>query len=181
MRAIVAAMSTDPKHLVRTRGPAAAPAFHVRHPFNPRSDLHMTRLSDPAGLTRMGVNLARVPPGKESFIPHAHTLCEEWVYILEGHATALLGDRELEVGPGDFLGFPVDGTVHHLTNTGDVDLVYLQGGERRDGDVGRFPTIGKLGLVLGDETMRFVSESDVQSLPFSAWLATPDDPAAKGG
>jgi uncharacterized cupin superfamily protein len=172
-------MST-PKHLVHTRGPDAEPAHAVRHPFNPRSTLFMTRLSDPTGLTRVGVNLGRLPPGKEAFVPHAHTLCEEWVYVLEGRGTAVIGDQQLEIGPGDFLGYPTDGTVHHLLNTGDVDLVVLQGGERREGDVGRFPTLGKLGLHLGDGVMRFVKESDVEVLPFSAWRASPEDPEAKG-
>ena len=179
---MVARMSTEPKHLVRTRGGLdPAQSLHVRHPFNPRSQVHMTRLSDPAGMTRVGVSLARVPPGKESFLPHAHTLSEEWVYVLEGRGVVLLGDREHEIGPGDFLGFPTDGTIHHLKNTGDVDLVFLQGGERRDGDAGRFPTIGKLGIMLGDGTMRFVKESDIEQLPFTAWLASPGDPNESRG
>jgi uncharacterized cupin superfamily protein len=173
-------MST-PKHLVRTRGTDAAPVYPVKHPFNPNSKLFMTRLSDPAGMTRVGVNLARVPPGKESFIPHAHTLNEEWVFILEGRGIAQIGDQQLEVGPGDFLGYPIDGTVHHLTNTGDVDLVFLEGSERHSGEVGRFPTLGKLGIILGDGNMRFVKESEVEVLPFSAWLASPDDPDASRG
>jgi uncharacterized cupin superfamily protein len=174
-------MSTEPKHLVRAHNVDPAQVLHVKHPFNPRSELFMTRLSDGTGMTRVGVSLARVPPGKESFVPHAHTTQEEWVYILEGQGVALVGEHELEVGPGDFLGFPTDGTVHHLTNTGAVDLVYLQGGERREGDVGRFPTLGKLGLALGDGTMRFVSETDVQALPFTAWLASPGDPNESRG
>lgn len=174
-------MSTDPKHLVHTRGNASIPSMRVRHPFNPRSDISMTLLSDATGMKRVGVSLGRVPAGKESFIPHSHLLCEEWVYVLEGHGVVLLDDREHAIGPGDFLGFPTDGTVHHLRNTGGEDLVFLQGGERREGDVGRFPTLGKLGLHFGDETMRFVSESEVHSLPFSAWLATPDDPEASRG
>jgi uncharacterized cupin superfamily protein len=172
---MVPRMSTDPEHLVHTRGPAASPAFHMRHPFNPRSQVFMTPLSDPAGMTRMGVNLARVPPGKEAFIPHAHTLTEEWVYVLEGQGVLVLGDREHAIGPGDFVGFPTDGTVHHITNPGDQDLVYLQGGERRDGDASRYPTLGKLGIVLGDGTMCFVPESAIEALPYSAWLAPSDD------
>jgi uncharacterized cupin superfamily protein len=167
-------MSHAPKHLVRTRNVDPAQAVHVKQPYNPRSEVFMTRLSDPAGMKRLGVSLARVPAGKDAFIPHAHTVNEEWVFVLEGRGVALLGDQEHEIGPGDFLGFPIDGTIHHLRNTGEVDLVFLQGGERRDGDVGRFPTLGKLGLHLGDGAMRFVSESDVQVLPFTAWLASPE-------
>jgi len=172
---------TTPKHLVRPRELDAAQTVHVRHPFNPRSQIFMTRLSDPAGMKRLGVSLARVPPGKEAFIPHAHTLNEEWVYVLEGRGMVLLGDEEHEIGPGDFLGYPTDGTIHHMRNTGEVDLVFLQGGERREGDAGHFPTLGKLGIHLGDGRMRFVKDSDMEVLPFSAWVAPPegtDEPGA---
>lgn len=170
-------MSTNPKHLVRTRDLDAAQALHVQHPLNPASEIHMTRLSDPTGLTKVGVSLARVPPGKESFVPHAHTMQEEWVYVLEGHGLALVGDVVIDVGPGDFLGFPTDGTVHHLANPGPNDLVFLQGGERSQGDVARFPTLGKLAIAVRDGNVRIVDEADVQTLPESAWLAASDDSA----
>ncbi len=168
-------MSTNPKHLVRTRDLDAAEALHVRHPLNPASEIFMTRLSDRTGMTKLGVSLARVPPGKEAFVPHAHTMQEEWVYILEGHGLVLVGDRVIEVGPGDFLGYPTDGTVHHVANPGPGDLVFLQGGERSGSEVARFPTLGKIGLSVGDGVMRFVDEAHVESLPFEAWLASPDD------
>lgn len=172
-------MSTEPKHLVRTRDLDDAHVLHVAHPFNPRSHVWLTRLSDHAGLTRVGVSLARVPPGKESFIPHAHLVQEEWVYVLEGRGRALVGEQELEVGPGDFLGFPTDGTVHHLTNVGDVDLVFLQGGERRDYDLARFPTLGALSFPLG-EGMAFVDEATAKAVPFSAWEVSPGAPTEPG-
>ncbi len=41
------------------------------HPWNPRSEIHGTRLSRLAGLSRTGVSLARIPPGKESFVYHS--------------------------------------------------------------------------------------------------------------
>ena len=164
-------MSPSPKHLQRRADIEGAEAVHVSHPLNPRSEIFMKRLSDPTGMSRIGVNLARIPPGKESFLPHAHSAQEEWVYVLEGTGTALIGDEEIAIGPGDFLGFPTDGTVHHLMNHGDADLVFLQGSERGGVEVGRFPTIGKRLLILGDGMAHFVPEDAIESRPLSDWLA----------
>lgn len=164
-------MSDHPKQLVRRSQIEAAEPVHVSHPLNPRSAIFMKRLSDPAGMTRIGVNLARIPPGKESFLPHAHTTQEEWVYVLEGEGTVLIGDRELPIGPGDFLGFGTDGTVHHLMNTGDRDLVILQGGERGEVEIAHFPTVGKRMLVVGDGLAHLVPEEAIASRPLTDWLA----------
>ena len=30
----------------------------------------------------------------------------------------MIGEAEHRVGPGDFMGFPIDGTAHTLRNTG---------------------------------------------------------------
>jgi len=161
---------SDPtKYLVRAADRTPADELHVRHPFNPASEIHMTRLGDRTGLTRIGISIARVPAGKESFILHAHTLEEEWVYVLSGSGHVQLGDDELPIGPGDFVGFPPDGTPHVIRNRSDAELVYLQGGERRPGDRGIFPTIGKIGFPHDDTQMTLVDMDALQLLPFSAW------------
>lgn len=136
-------MPDIPKHVVRSRSLAAAEGRRIRHPLNPNSEILIHPLSERVGLQRAVLSLARVPPGKESFILHAHERDEECVYILEGQGTAQIGDQRIAVGPGDFMGFPIDGTPHHLVNTGTTDLVYLMGGERSTLDVGRFPSVGK--------------------------------------
>jgi uncharacterized cupin superfamily protein len=133
----------------------------------------MQRLSDRVGMKRMHLSLARVPPGKESFLPHAHTLQEEFLFILEGKGRARIGDEQIEVGPGDYMGFPVDGTIHHLENVGDGDLVYLMGGERTVAELGHFPTIGKVGL-FKDGVVRFFPDDSEERLPISAWLVERD-------
>ena len=149
--------------------------MRVSHPLNPRSEIFMKRLGDPTGMTRIGVNLARIPPGKESFAPHAHSVQEEWVYVLEGTGRALVGEEEHEIGPGDFLGFPTDGVAHHLRNTGTTDLVVLQGSERSRVDVGHFPTLKKRLLFLGDDVVRLVPEDAIETLPLTAWRAKDPD------
>ena len=88
---------TDPKHLVRTGDLRDADFTRIRHPLNPRSEVRMHRLGDRVGMQRAHLSLARVPPGRESFLPHAHGNQEEFLFILEGRGLALLGDAEVEV------------------------------------------------------------------------------------
>src|SRR5256885_4032919 len=45
---------------------------------------HKRRLGDALGLTRIGINLTMLPPGKESSMRHWHTHEDEFVYVLEG-------------------------------------------------------------------------------------------------
>src|SRR5262249_41502906 len=143
-------------------------AVHLKHPLNPNSELFMQRLSDRVGMKRAQLSLARVPPGKESFIPHSHTVEEEFVFILEGEGIAEIGDARVAVGPGDYMGFPTDGTVHHLINSGKTDLVYLMGGERAATDVARFPTVGKV-AVIDEKGMTFYDAAGSRRLGFEAW------------
>ena len=164
-------MSDLPKHLVRPSLLPSEAALHIKHPLNPKSDVRMTQLSDLAGLQRVGVNLARIPPGAESFLPHAHSVQEEWVYVLSGRGQAQIGAADYAIGPGDFLGFPTDGTVHHIRNTGDVDLLLLQGGERARLELATFPTIGKQMLVSGEQQAQFFPLASAETLPFAAWIA----------
>ncbi len=144
--------------------------MHVRHPYNPdRTDIYLHPISQATGLERQVVSLARLPPGNESFLPHAHTFQEEFVFILEGEGEAILGDDRHRVGPGDFVGYPCDGVAHQLRNTGDVDLIYLMGGERTPFDLVRFPTIDKIGLFTKDGVKMFGTDEGRQ-LDFSDYL-----------
>lgn len=114
------------------------------HPLNLNSELFGTRLGSLAGLLRVGVNRLRVPPGKESFVYHFHYREEEWIYVLSGRGIAEVGDEEIEVGTGDFVGFPAPQEAHHLRNPSEAeDLVYLSGGEVLDVDVIEYPRLGK--------------------------------------
>jgi uncharacterized cupin superfamily protein len=117
--------------------------LHIHHPLNPNSDVGLRPLSELAGLARVRLTLARIPPGKESFAYHAHEADEEFVYILSGRGRAEIGDETIEVGPGDFMGFATPSVAHHLTNPYDEDLAYLMGGERSRVEVGTFPRAGK--------------------------------------
>ena len=162
-------MTDDPKHLVRTAGLTRDDAVHIRHPFNSNSEVFLYRLGDRVGMQRAHLSLARVPPGRESFVLHSHGVQEEFLFILEGEGLAQIGDQHIHVGQGDYMGFPTDGTPHHLTNTGETDLVYLMGGERTSFEVSRFPTLGKIAVMTLDG-MRFFDEDAADQRPFTEWL-----------
>lgn len=142
-------MTDRPDPLVRADAIRAA-ELAFNHPWNPLSAIHTTRIGAMAGLQRVAVSVARVPPGKESFVPHAHRVEEEWLYILAGTGTAIIDGVEHAVGPGDFMGFPAPQVVHHLRNTGTTDLVYLMGGETPPVDVVDFPGHGKRMVRVGE-------------------------------
>src|SRR5262245_32077870 len=61
--------------------------------LNPGSAFQRVRLGAAAGLSRVGLTLAWIPPGQESFAYHAHQFDEEWIYILEGRGVALVDGR----------------------------------------------------------------------------------------
>lgn len=163
-------MAEDP-HIVRTAGlDWDRAAWRGRHPFNPGSEMHIARLGAATGLTRIGVNLVRVPPGKESFIPHAHTLQEEFAFIVSGRGEVTLDGARHPIGPGDFMGFPTDGVVHSIACLGPEDLVYLTGGEGGSVEISDFPTLGRTMVVRGG-TMTLFGEDGVETLTAAEWMA----------
>lgn len=169
--ALMSDTNSQTKHLVRTSQLGPGDAVAISHPYNDDSELYLTRLSDPTGLTHLGISLARVPPGRESFALHAHTIQEEWIYVVSGRGHVRLDDKEVPIEAGDFLGFPAGGPAHLVRNTSDADLVYLQGGDRREGDRGWFPELGKIVYHHDQGHVAMIDEAHIQRLPFTAWLA----------
>lgn len=140
----------DRPELIRAAEAAAKEGTHS-HPWNPNSEMRGVQLARLAGLKRTGVSLARIPPGRESFVYHSHEREEEWLYILSGSGTAEIDGADYAVGPGDFMGFPTPSVAHHLRNTGREDLVYLMGGESLDAEIAAFPKLGKKMVRVGDK------------------------------
>jgi uncharacterized cupin superfamily protein len=160
----------DDPHIVRTGGLDWAQTWRGRHPFNPASEMRLVPLSGPAGMKRVGVSLIRIPPGKESFIPHAHAVQEEFVFILEGAGEVVLDGVGHGVGAGDFVGFPTDGVVHSLKSLGPGDLVYLTGGERSAVEIADMPSIGKT-TVFRNGRMTLMGPDGVEDLTEAEWMA----------
>jgi len=121
-----------------------------RQRLNPRSRLTGTSLGRLSGLSRIGVSHARLAPGEESFAYHSHLVEEEWLYVLSGRAVALIDGAEIELGPGDFVGFPAPSVPHLLRNPYAEELVYLMGGENQLVDVLEYPALGKSYVLLPD-------------------------------
>ena len=132
-------MSESPRVLLRAAEIEAMSEGSFQHPLNPRSEIHLRSLSQMAGMRRVGIHIGRIPPGKESFAYHSHHFEEEFLYILSGRGMADIDGKEVEVGPGDFLGFAAPSVAHHLRNPFAEELVYMMGGERREFEIAEFP------------------------------------------
>ncbi|MEM6991610.1 MAG: cupin domain-containing protein [Myxococcota bacterium] len=158
---------------VRTPELRTADALHVSHPLNERSEIFMSRLSDRAGLSHVGISMARVPPGKESFALHVHTVQEEWIFVLSGEGVVQIGDEDVEVKRGDFVGFPPNGLPHVVKNPSTEDLVYLQGGDRRSGDRGRFPDLGVVAFQHDEGHMALIPDEQIELRPLTDWVVGP--------
>ena len=97
------------------------------------------RLGDALGLTRIGINLTHLPPGKESSMRHWHTHEDEFVYVLEGELVLRTGAGEQVLKAGMCCGFPAgseDG--HQLINRGSAPAVYLEMSNRDPADTGQY-------------------------------------------
>ena len=160
----------DRQAVIRTRDLPADAGFRARHPLNPNSELNFIPLSRMTGMQRCHLSMGRLPPGKESFATHDHARQEEFIFILDGTGRLTLGKEEIDLGPGDFVGFPTDGTPHNLLNSGQTDLVYLMGGEGGDIEVARFPDAGKLMVMTGD-TIRLFDEDAAETFTMQEWIA----------
>jgi len=105
-------------------------------------------LGDLFGLKSFGVNLTRLSPGGESALLHQHSRQDEFVYILEGEPTLVTDTGEVILAPGMCAGFPARGVAHQLVNRTENDVVYLEIGDRADGDMVSYPN-DDLQAVLG--------------------------------
>jgi uncharacterized cupin superfamily protein len=84
------------------------------------------RLGTAAGGKALGCSYYEVAPGLTAFPRHFHSLMEEALYILEGSGTLKIGEAQVELRAGDYVGLPAGPeTVHALTNSGSQPLRYL--------------------------------------------------------
>lgn len=103
-------------------------------------------LGDPLGLTKIGINLTTLPPGKESSMRHWHTLEDEFVYVLSGEVIVKSDGGEQVLTAGMCAGFPAStdgksGDGHQLINRGSEPAVYLEISNRAKGDEAHYPDV----------------------------------------
>ena len=92
-------------------------------------------LGDAFGLTRIGVNLVTIQPGKESSMRHWHTHEDEFVYVVAGELVLRTDAGEQLLEAGMCAGFPAgarDG--HQLLNRSAAPATFLVVSNRDDED-----------------------------------------------
>lgn len=84
-------------------------------------------LGDAFGLTKIGVNLTTLPPGKESSMRHWHTREDELVFVVEGEIVLVTDEGEQVLRAGTCAGFPAETkNGHQLVNRSDRPARYLE-------------------------------------------------------
>ncbi|MBC7537706.1 MAG: cupin domain-containing protein [Bacteriovorax sp.] len=82
------------------------------------------------GLTKIGIHIETIPPGRRTSWPHAESLEEEFAYIIKGHPQAWIDGFIHDLSPGDFVAFPAGtGIAHTFINNSHEDCLLLVGGE----------------------------------------------------
>ena len=125
----------DPAGVPEKRGSSYPEPYRSR-----MGDRAKRRLGDACGLSKFGVNLVTLAPGGQSALRHWHTLEDEFVYVLQGEVVLVTNAGEQVLSAGSCAGYPA-GTrdAHHFVNRGTQPAVYLEVGNRADGDNAFYP------------------------------------------
>ena len=99
-------------------------------------------LGDALGLTKIGVNLTTLPPGKESSMRHFHTREDELVFVVEGEVVLVSDEGEQVLTAGTCAGFPAGArNGHQLVNRTDRPARYLEISNRDPEDGAEYPDV----------------------------------------
>ena len=130
-----------PVAVVAAEAPLRHKATNYPEPFASRMAGRQKRpLGDLFGLVNFGVNLTRLAPGAVSALRHAHSRQDEFVYVLEGRPTLCTDEGRTQLVTGMCAGFKSGtGNAHQLINETSTDVVYLEVGDRTQGDQGFYP------------------------------------------
>lgn len=83
------------------------------------------------GLTRIGIHHGRLTPARRSCYPHAESLEEEFVFVLEGAPDVWIDGHLHPLEAGDAVAFPAGtGICHCFINNGDSDARMIVIGQR---------------------------------------------------
>jgi uncharacterized cupin superfamily protein len=98
------------------------------------------KLGEHFRLTNFGVNLTQLSPGAISALAHSHSKQDEFIFILQGNPTLILGEEEFMLKPGDCHGLKAGtGIAHQLINRSGENVTYLEIGDRTEGDEVGYP------------------------------------------
>ena len=132
-----------PRPLLKKADIAQIEETAFQHRLNDNAVRHTKSLGKAAGMSRLGVHLVRLEPGRESTEYHFHHHEEEFLYILSGRGETDIGEETHRVEAGDFMGFSAPSLPHVMRNPFAEDLVYLMGGQSLADDVTEYPRINK--------------------------------------
>lgn len=92
-------------------------------------------LGDACGLTKIGVNLTTLAPGKASSVRHWHAHEDELIYLLEGELVMITNEGERVLTAGMCAGFPAgEANPHTIENRAAIPARYLEVSNRVGGD-----------------------------------------------
>ena len=98
------------------------------------------QLGEVFGLTNFGVNLTQMAPGAISALRHWHSQQDEFIYVLEGCVTLITDGGETLLSAGMCAGFKAgEGDGHQLVNRSELPALYLEVGDRTQGDQVFYP------------------------------------------
>src|SRR5688500_11475996 len=99
-------------------------------------------LGDAVGLTKIGIQLTTLPPGKESSMRHFHTLEDEFIFVVAGEVVLRTDEGEQVLSAGMCAGFPAGAkNGHQLVNRSDRPVRYLEISNRDHEDVAEYPDV----------------------------------------
>src|SRR4051812_23821454 len=82
------------------------------------------------GLTKIGIHIETLLPGRRTSWPHAESEEEEFAYVIEGQPHVWVDGEIHQLKPGDFVAFPAGtGIAHTFMNNTETTCVLLVGGE----------------------------------------------------
>ncbi len=110
-------------------------------PFDTQvKDRRKRKLGDFFGLNNFGVNLTELGPGAVSALLHHHSKQDEFIYVLAGNPTLVLGEEEYLLQAGECMGFKAGcGVPSQLVNRSAEPAVFLEIGDRSEGDEVEYP------------------------------------------
>lgn len=135
------AADSYPTFLKAAEAPLRTKPSNYPEPFASRMAGREKRpLGDLFGLSNFGVNLTRLEPGAHSSLRHAHSRQDEFIYVLQGSPSLITNEGETILALGMCAGFKAGtGNAHHLINRTNEDVLYLEIGDRSQGDEGSYP------------------------------------------
>ena len=108
-------------------------------------------LGDLFGLANFGVDLTRLAPGGVSVLRHAHSLQDEFIYVVVGTPTLVTDAGQMPLEPGMCAAFKSGtGDAHHLVNRTDQLVSFLEVGDWTEGDRVTYPA-DDLTVVIGPD------------------------------